>query len=89
MPPKIITSYPRYFQGVDDKTAFVVFPAEGSLGTGYYTDIKRWASSPNWRLCEMLIPPQDIEILRWQAIALGVPSELPPFKAESSDEPNS
>lgn len=84
MPPKKVITYPRYFQGSEpeDKTAIIVFPAEGSLGTTYYTDIKRWSSVPCWKLSEMRTAPEDIEILRWQAIALGVPSELPPFKSE-------
>lgn len=83
MPPKKIVTYPRYFQGSlpRDKGTIVVFPAEGSLGTAYYTDLKRWSQSAIWRLSVMRVPPEDVEILRWQAIALGVPSELPPFKS--------
>jgi hypothetical protein len=84
MPPKKDIIYPRYFQSSDpqDRTTFIVFPSEGSLGTSYYTDLKRWANLPAWRLSEMRIAPEDIEVLRWQAIALGVPSELPPFRSE-------
>lgn len=88
MPPKKVITYPRYFQGSDpaDKTAIVVFPCEGSLGTVYYTDLKKWSSVPCWRLSEMKTAPEDIEILRWQAIALGVPSELPPVKTANTNE---
>jgi hypothetical protein len=86
MPPKKDIIYPRYFQGSepDYKTAVIVFPAEGSLGTTYYTDLKCWSNDTLWKLSDMHCPPEDIEILRWQAIAFGVPSELPPFKAEST-----
>jgi hypothetical protein len=82
MPPKIVP-YPRYFRGTEKPfdNDIVVFPAEGSLGTTYFLDIKRWASKPSWALSEMKAAPADEEILRWEAIALGVPSKLPPFKA--------
>jgi hypothetical protein len=80
MPPK---TYPRYFRGTEHPFTndIVVFPAEGSLGTVYYIDHECW-SYPSWTLNDMKSAPVDVEILRWEAIALGVPSELPPFKAE-------
>jgi hypothetical protein len=82
MPPKKDIIYPRYFQGSlpEDKNTVIVFPAEGSLGTAYYIELGRW-STPSWTLDEMNIAPEDFEIVRWQAIALGVPGKLPPFKA--------
>lgn len=88
MPPKKKTiKYPRYFQGSEDKTAIIVFPAAGSMGTAYFTDLKCWSLQPNWTLAEMANPPEDIEIVRWQAVALGVPAnKLPKFKAEPKSE---
>jgi hypothetical protein len=84
MPPK---TYPRYFKGTEEPflNDIVCFPAEGSLGTTYYLDIKRWAHTAIWSLSDMRTPPEDVEILRAQAIALGVPGALPPFKAEDED----
>jgi hypothetical protein len=75
-------TYPRYFRGTEKehKNDIVCFPSEGSLGTVYYLDLRLWSTKANWTLSEMNIPPVDEEIVRWQAIALGVPSELPPFK---------
>jgi hypothetical protein len=86
MPPK---TYPRYFRGTEDpfKKDIIVFPAEGSLGTVYYLDLKRWANKASWELGEMKSAPVDEEILRWEAIAIGVPSKLPPFKAANPEEP--
>jgi hypothetical protein len=81
MPLKKSVEYPRYFQGTEDPQDIICFPAEGSLGTVYYLDIKRWAHTAIWSLSEMKTPPVDAEILRSQAIALGVPGELPPFKS--------
>jgi hypothetical protein len=85
MPPK---TYPRYFRSTEEgfKKDIIVFPAEGSLGTVYYLDLKCWANKPNWTLDEMRAAPADEEILRWEAIALGVPSKLPPFKAAEPEE---
>jgi len=80
--------YPRYFQGTEpeDKSCIIVFPAEGSMGTAYWTDLKLWSNSPCWTLAEMNVAPVDKEIVRWQAIALGVPSALPVFRAEPTTE---
>ena len=80
------TIYPRYFQGSENPTDIVVFPAEGSKGTTYYTDLKRWSLCSFWSLSDMATSPEDNEILRWQAIVYGVPSELPPFRAEPVKE---
>lgn len=87
MPPKKIT-YPRYFRPVDpeNRDRVIVFPSEGSMGTAYFTDLKRWASDAIWTLHDMSIPPVDEEIVRWQAVALGVPSKLPKFRAEPEEE---
>lgn len=80
MEPKKAITYPRYFRGTEEPFTkdIIVFPAEGSLGTAYYLDLGCWANKPSWTLKEMNLAPVDEEILRWEAIALGVPSKLPP-----------
>lgn len=89
MPPKKIIQWPRYFRSEDPRfqDCVIVFPAPGSLGTTYYTTMKRWSLVPQWKLSEMEQVPVDVEITaqcanRLQAIAFGIPKELPPFKAE-------
>lgn len=84
------TKYPRYFRSEDTQhqDCIIVFPSEGSLGSAYYPKTKRWAV-PQWKLSDMSDAPVDIEITaqcanRFQAIAFGIPQELPPFKADLS-----
>lgn len=89
MPPKKKIEYPRYFRSTDlaFRSCVIVFPAEGSMGTAYFADIGQWASDPIWTLADMSQAPEDIEIVRWQAVALGVPVNKPPrFKAEPKPE---